>query len=350
MHFRRPTVIALDATYSVGRALSGVGVYCREILHGLARLQPEQRYRWCYRPHRLLRGLRQPAPTNVARRLLLESVGVSCSLYHGLNQRLPNWTAPRHVVTFHDLFVLTGEYSTREFRERFAQQAREAAERADLIICVSAHTASQVEALLGVERARLRVVWHGMEPPAGAPVPEERRENLVLHVGALQKRKNIVGLIHAFEHLDSSWRLLLAGSTGYGWEEIAARLAASPARERIEIAGYVDDAGLQAAYRRARILAFPSFDEGFGIPVLEAMGHGLPVLTSNGSALAEVAGDAAVLVDPKDAGSIAEGMRRLAADAELRRQLSERGLARALPFTWNAAAARTWDVYRELLA
>lgn len=327
-----------------------MGVYCREILHGLARLQPEQPFRWCYRPHRLLRGLRQPAPPNVARRLLLESAGISCGLYHGLNQRLPRWNAPRRVVTFHDLFVLTGEYSTPEFRERFAQQAREAAERADLIICVSAHTASQVEALLGVERARLRVVWHGMELPAGEPVPDERRQNLVLHVGALQKRKNIIGLIAAFEQLDPSWRLLLAGSTGYGWDEIEARLAASPARARIEIAGYVDDAGLQAAYQRARILAFPSFDEGFGIPVLEAMAYGLPVLTSNGSALSEVAGEAAVLVDPKAPSSIADGLRRLAGSAELRRRLSAQGIARALPLTWNAAAERTSAVYRELLA
>ncbi len=334
----------------MGRALSGVGVYCREILHGLALLQPQQSYRWCYRPHRLLRGLRQPVPVNVSRRLLLESAGISCRLYHALNQRLPRWKAPRRVVTFHDLFVLTGEYSTPEFRERFAQQAREAAARADLIICVSAHTASQVEGLLGVERARLRVVWHGMPAPAAEPVPDERRENLVLHVGALQKRKNIAGLIAAFEQLDPSWRLLLAGSTGYGWPEIEARLAASPARERIEVAGYVDDAGLENAYRRARILAFPSFDEGFGIPVLEAMGHGLPVLTSNGSALAEVAGDAAVLVDPKDTASVAAGMRQLAGSAELRRRLASQGMERARPFTWQAAAEQTWSVYRELLA
>ena len=153
----------------------------------------------------------------------------------------------------------------------FARQAREAAERAELIICVSEFTASQVESLLRVERARLRVIHHGLRfratPAAGA------REPIVLSVGALQRRKNLVRLVEAFEAAaPPPWRLILAGSDGYGAEEIHARIARSPARARIETTGWIDDAELAALYRRASVFAFPSLDEGFGIPVLEAMG------------------------------------------------------------------------------
>src|SRR5262249_4074092 len=124
--------IALDATYSVGDALSGVGVYSREILYGLAAAHPEERFLWWYRPHRFLRSYRGSLPTNVRRGLLLSN-----GLFHGLNQRLPKRRLRYTVTTFHDLFVMTGEYSTSEFRQRFTQQAKDAAARSDRIITVS---------------------------------------------------------------------------------------------------------------------------------------------------------------------------------------------------------------------
>lgn len=339
---------ALDATYSLGDRLSGVGVYSRQILRHLAALDPGERFRWCYRPHRFLRSFRHSLPGNCGRRLLWESRAVRCDLFHGLNQRLPLWKPRRSVATFHDLFVMTGNYSTPEYRARFTAQARRAAERADLIICVSGFTATQVHHLLGVEQTRLRVIWHGSEPPAIEPLPDSARENIVLHVGAIQTRKNISALLTAFEHLDPSWRLVLAGSRGFGSEEILAAVERSPARARIELPGYLPDSALRALYSRARILAFPSLDEGFGIPVLEAMRHGLPVLTSRASALEEVAGAAALLVDPRDADELRAGLERLATDAALRCTLAARGLARAAQCTWDAAAEKTWAVYREL--
>ena len=339
--------LALDATYSVGRDLSGVGVYSREILTGLARAHPEARFLACFRPHRFWRGLLVPLPANCRRRLLHETWTTRrADLFHGLNQRLPALRCRRSVATFHDLFVLTGEYSTPEFRERFARQARDAAARADLIIAVSDFTASQVEQLLGVERSRLRVVHHGVRclPPSGAP-----RGRILLHVGAIQQRKNVARLVEAFERLPAGWRLVLAGSAGYGAEKILARIEASPRRADIDVLGYVSSQQLAGLYQRAAILAFPSLDEGFGMPVLEAMANGVPVLTSNRSALPEVAGDAALLVDPEDGESIADGLCRLAGDEELRQELREKGYRRASQFTWETAVVKTWQVYRELL-
>jgi glycosyltransferase involved in cell wall biosynthesis len=340
--------IALDATYSVGEELSGIGVYCRRILDGLPAAWPQARFLLAYRPHRFLAGLREPAPANCRRRLLLEHAPwIAADLFHGLNQRLPARRFRRAVATFHDLFVLTAEYSTADFRRRFARQAREAAERADLIIAVSNFTASQVSDLLGVERGRLRVVPHGVDLPE--KLPAGPREPLVLHVGAIQKRKNLCRLVRAFAAMPRGWRLVLAGSSGFGAAGIFDEIARSPRREDIEVTGYVSRRRLEELYEQASMLAFPSLDEGFGMPVLEAMAHGLPVITSNRSALPEVAGDAAMLVNPLEEEEIASALRRLASNQELRLELARRGLAHAARFSWRAAVERTGAVYRELL-
>jgi glycosyltransferase involved in cell wall biosynthesis len=340
--------IALDATYSLGENLSGVGVYSREILTGLAAAHPEAEWLWCYRPHRFLRALRERLARNCRRRLLQEPWALrGADLFHGLNQRLPKVQLRRAISTFHDLFVLTGDYSTPEFRRRFQQLAREAAQRSDLIVTVSEFTARQVEQLLGVERSRLRVIPHGTRCPAREPL-EDRREDLILHVGAIQRRKNLTRLIQAFHALEAGWRLALAGSLGFGAAEILRQIESSPRRQNIQVLGYVSPQELAALYSRARIFAFPSLDEGFGMPVLDAMAWGVPVLTSNRSALPEVAGEAALLVDPTDLEAICAGLRELAGNEGLRQQLARRGKQRAAIFTWPGAISKTWSVYQEL--
>lgn len=339
---------ALDATYSVGRNLTGVGVYSRQLSRHLALAHPECRFLHCFRPHKFLRGLRLERPANAQARLLLDSWPIRAGVFHGLNQRMPRRRAGRAICTFHDLFVLTADYSTPDFKARFADQARRAAERSDLIICVSQHTASMVGELLKVERSRLRVVPHGVR--FAEPSAQVQRENIVLHVGAIQKRKNLVRLVEAFEAAcPPDWQLVLAGSDGFGAEEVRARIETSPARARIIQTGWVDDAAILNWYRRASVFAFPSLDEGFGIPVLEAMAQGVAVIASNLSSLPEVCGGAALMVDALETDSLAAALKRLADDASLREDLARQGYTRAREFTWERAAALTWDVYRELI-
>jgi glycosyltransferase involved in cell wall biosynthesis len=268
-------------------------------------------------------------------------------LFHALNQRLPRLRLRHPVATFHDLFVLTGDYSTPEFRRRFAEQARHAAGEAEAIITVSAFTAGQVRDLLGVEPARIHVVHHGI---ATRTSNGHAREKVILHVGAIQRRKNLVRLVEAFEAVDTGWRLVLAGSLGYGADEILHRIEASPSRERIELSGYVSARELEALYARAMVFAFPSLDEGFGMPVLEAMAAGVPVLTSNCSALPEVAGNAALLVDPERSDELTAALRGLTESEELRADLAKRGNERAQQFSWATAVERTWIVYQSLLS
>ncbi len=338
--------IAFDATYAIGEELSGVGLYSREMMAGLAALRPEVRFEYWLRPHRFFRAAGLAGRPNTRRRLLIRPLGPrGAALFHGLNQRLPAMRLPATAVTFHDLFVMTGDYSTPEFRARFTAQARDAARRADAIIAVSEFTKRQVVGLLGVPEARVRVVHHGAR---GLAFPNVAREPLILHVGALQTRKNIARLVEAFESLDEGWRLVLAGAAGFGAAGILERIARSPARARIELPGYVTPEELADWYARASVFAFPSLDEGFGMPLLEAMAAGTAIVTSNRSALPEVAGNAALLVDPEDTAALAAALRQLTSDRELRKELARRGRARVQTFTWDKAVRETWDVYREL--
>jgi glycosyltransferase involved in cell wall biosynthesis len=337
--------VALDATYSVGDNLSGIGVYSRQMLYGLAEAHPEARLSFWYRPHRFMRSLGERLPANAGRSLLAPR---GADIFHGLNQRLPRMRLRHAVSTFHDLFVITGDYSTPEFRRRLEAQARDAAARSELIIAVSNATARQVQKCLGVEAGRIRVIHHGVHLPDLAPSDTAAREPIILNVGAIQKRKNISRLVKAFETLPGPWRLALAGSHGYGAGAILGEIEASPARARIDVLGYLPRAELQRWYVHASVFAFPSLDEGFGLPVLEAMACGLAVLTSDNSALPEVAGDAALLVDPQDTAALAHGLQLITGNEDLRRELAARGRRRAAGFTWQEAVSKTWSVYSEL--
>jgi glycosyltransferase involved in cell wall biosynthesis len=356
----RPWKIALDATYSLADNTTGVGTYCREVLSGLARAHPEAGFLFCYRTHQYLRSYQVSLPPHCHRRLLQEPiVPRSADLFHGLNQRLPRARLRRAVTTFQDLFVMSAEYSSPEFRRRFTEQARHAAAESNLIIAASHYTAGQIQELLGVEPSRIRVVHHGVHarstgaagaasslPPGREPSASEK---IVLSVGTLQKRKNITRLVCAFEALSPEWKLVLAGATDAADKDTLAQIENSPRRADIRVLGYVTPPQLQDLYSRAVIFAFPSLGEGFGLPVLEAMAAGVCVLTSNCTALPEVGGDAALFVDPQSTDAMAEGLQRLVRDETLRSDLVRRGLARAATLTWERTIEKTWEVYRELL-
>ena len=340
--------VALDATYSIDPHPSGIAVYSRELLSGLAGAHPRDSFLHCYRLKKL-RGATKPAYQNVGRRLLQPPLTTfHADLFHALNQRVDTRSAPVVISTFHDLFVLTGEYSSPEFRARFSRQAQSAAQRSDWIIAVSEFTARQVTEHLGFDRNRVQVIPHGVRLPQLSP--SRQREKIVLFVGALQIRKNVERLIEAFETLSDEWRLILAGApNGYGAEGIQHRIERSTCRKRIKMTGYVDAAALEDLYARATIFAFPSLAEGFGIPVLEAMAHGLAVVTSNTSALPEVAGDAAILVDPLRTDEIAGALSVLVDNEHLRNELVRKGLDRAHQFPWEKAVAKTFAVYEKAL-
>lgn len=353
--------IGLDASYSTDASPTGVAAYSSNLIRAFADYAPDDRFLLCYRANRFLRALTSPRwGGNMSRNLLEELttplIRRRVDLFHGLNQRLPSGKFRRAVTTFHDLFVMTADYSTPAFRRRFTLFAEEAAGRSDHIIAVSNYTAEQVAKLLFFPRDRISVVHHGVERiPAIADeeLQDFRRTHdlespFILHVGAIQKRKNIERLVEAFEHIEGPTRLVLAGGNGYGSDRILHRIEQSPSAPRIRRIGYVDRPMLDRLYRSASVLAFPSLDEGFGLPVLEAMSAGLPVVTSNRAALAEVAGNAALLVNPEDSHELRIAIEEALEEGAVRRRLVEAGLRRESEFSWMKAAHETMQIYRSL--
>ena len=210
---------------------------------------------------------------------------------------------------------------------------------------MSAFTASQVEALLNIPASRIRVIHHGVLP---RKIPNLPREKIVLCVGAIQRRKNQAALVRAFRALPQDWQLVLAGSEGYEAAETRAAIDQSPCKNRIHVTGYISENELAEWYAKAMIFAFPSLDEGFGMPVLEAMAAGIPVITGNRSSLPEVAGEAAFLVNPVRDTELEEALQTLGANESRRNQFIEAGLERARQFPWEKAVNQTAEVYREI--
>jgi glycosyltransferase involved in cell wall biosynthesis len=174
----------------------------------------------------------------------------------------------------------------------------------------------------------------------------------VLHVGTLEPRKNLVRLIEGYGEavrgLGAEVGLVLAGRKGWLYEpifEAAERVMGEVRGARVIFVDYIDDAELPLLYNMAEVFAYPSLYEGFGLPVAEAMKCGTPTLVSEDGALREVAGEATVRVEARSVESIAEGLRRLLMDEELRARLSEEGPKQAAGFTWEAAARTVLGVY-----
>jgi glycosyltransferase involved in cell wall biosynthesis len=173
---------------------------------------------------------------------------------------------------------------------------------------------------------------------------------IVLAVGVLDRRKNILNALRALSKLPAHYRLVLAGGEGYGSKAIHDFIREEQLASRVKVLGRVPNGTLSALYEVASVLLFPSLEEGFGLPVLEAMAHGLPVVVSGVSSLPEVGGDAALYVDPNDPCDMADKVMCAIEDATLRGRMIEQGRARARQFSWQHVAEQTCQVYEEVLA
>lgn len=188
------------------------------------------------------------------------------------------------------------------------------------------------------------------KPPEEILKKYEISKPYFLFVGRVEEKKNVSGLLQAFEILAKNpqinHNLVFAGMSGFGFERIEEKIKNSEIKERIKITGFVKDKDLPILYKNAEALILPSFYEGFGIPVLEAFSCGIPAIVANASSLPEVACNAAILIDPKNPEEIAKAMEKIL-DAETRRILIEKGIARAKEFSWRQTAEKTWEVFSE---
>jgi len=257
------------------------------------------------------------------------------------------------VVTIHDLYYLMQPQRTRaEIRRDYAELSPTHARRADAVITSSAHTRRLVSEHLGVDADRIYVC------PPGAPewrtlgrAPNTPSDGYILFLGTLEPRKNLDVLLDAYEALLRGSRrvprLVMAGGASPDGQAWLQRIARDPLRDHIVYRGYVDQEERESLYAGARALVLPSFDEGFGLPVLEAMSAGVPVVTSNRGSLPEVVGTAGVLLDPGDVSAWADALERLAGDSRWVSELASASLERARAFTWERSARELRRAYQD---
>ena len=264
----------------------------------------------------------------------------------------------RLVFFVHDVsFWVHPEFTTNGNRLHCQEGVLAALTRADGFLFNSRFSRDEFDRLLAgwLERSgKPHVVTPLGQRELPAAEPSAGYGDFWLAVGTLEPRKNYATLLDA---LDRYWArsprplpLYIAGGEGWNSDGLRQRLAAQETLGRVRRLGYVSDAALAGLYTRTRGLVFPSWYEGFGLPVLEAMGHGAPVVCSGTSSLPEVGGDAAVYVDPGSAESICAALLALEADPARRAALSAAGRVRAALFTWENTARQTLDFYRRVLA
>jgi glycosyltransferase involved in cell wall biosynthesis len=283
-------------------------------------------------------------------------------LLHSLATTMPAVAATRTVTTVHDLiYARFPETHAGVLSRGMSVLARVAVQRATRLVAISEATKRDLIELLGVDPARVDVVPNGPGlDPTVAPTPEaELRTRLglgdapiVLSVSATRPHKNLARLIRAIAASKAEPApVLVVPGYAHPHEETLRELAASLAvAERVRFVGWMADADLEGLYAAARLMAFPSLAEGFGLPVLEAMRRGVPVACSDATSLPEVAGDAALLFDPESVEAIRDAIDRLLADPALRAELGDRGRQRAAVFSWERTAQGTVGSYRRALS
>ena len=268
---------------------------------------------------------------------------------------MPSRSAAR-IITIHDLNFMSHPERTRaEIRRDYPALVRDHAQRADGIIVPSEFTAQEVRRRLGITHERVAIC------PAGAPDWTPRAQppadGYILFFSTLEPRKNVGGLLDAYErllaqrglakagHPETAPDLVLAGKATADAQPWLDRIARAPLAGHVRHIGYVEPENRQALYAGARLLVQPSFEEGFGMSVLEAMTLGVPVVASNRGSLPEVIGSAAPLVSPDDPDALASAIARILDDPARTESAIAAGLQRSREFTWARTAQRVYHLY-----
>jgi glycosyltransferase involved in cell wall biosynthesis len=273
------------------------------------------------------------------------------------------------VVTIHDVIPLVmPEYAKPLHTRLYMSLVSAAARKASAILTVSETSKRDIVRTLGIPAERVHVTYNAtdssLQPVYNEAALEAVRDahgitgDFLLYFGGFDVRKNVERLILAYQaalpHFQRPCQLVIAGSLGL----VGHPLYPDPRllihrlglEGKVIVTGKISEEEKPNLYSAATAFIFPSLYEGFGMPVLEAMACGAPVITSNLSSLPEVAGDAALLVDPTSLDEMAAAMVKLIDDPALREELKSRGLRRATQFSWEAAAAKTLEVYRQVVS
>ena len=287
-------------------------------------------------------------------------------LFHAPHYVVSPLTTVPYVVTIHDCIHLRfPQYLPNRTARIYARTIMTlAARRARRVLAVSQASKEDILHFLGVPESKVEVIYNAIDERIAAPPSQEEITRVcqrfqltspyVLYAGNIKPHKNVDRLIEAYSILRrrgfEQLKLVIIGDEISKYPNLRRLVHRFQLHQHVRFFGFVPEATLAVLYRMAAMFVFPSLSEGFGLPPLEAMAAGTPVVTSNLSSLPEVVGDAALLVDPMDAGAIAHAMAQLLEDDDLRSSLIQRGYERARSFSWARSAKRVREVYGEVLA
>jgi glycosyltransferase involved in cell wall biosynthesis len=366
-------LIGFDATPLQIAQHSGVGNYTAQLLTALIDRSDARQY--VLLANRSLNGETPPGTLGqVGRRFPNRSAWMQLALprdlaavrpdiCHFTNSLAPLRTPCPLVITLHDMSLFVHARLHPLKSQLFVRSIIPAvAHRAAAIITVSQHAKCEIVAGLHVPPEKVHVIYEAAASQyrviADAAELDRVRQRykltrpFVLYVGTIEPRKNLTRLVAAFAQARrqcADLELVLVGQLGWKYSSLLKAIEDLNLGQTVRRLGYVPNDDLPALYNLARVLAFPSLYEGFGLPVVEAMACGTPVLTSNGSSLAEIAANASYLIDPLAVDDIAHGLVCLATDDDLRARLRAAGLARSAQFSWQRAAEETVHVYDAVL-
>lgn len=311
----------------------------------------------CRIPYRVLSSFSRFFPNS----LVLGKVDI----LHGPTFRLlPQGCYKKSVVTIHDLKFLKHPelFSDSNGADFFRKPTLDAIQRADCLIAVSEFTKNELIENFRLSPDRIKVIYLGIGKEFNAVQDPTRLKEIrlkyriknkyLLFVGFLEAKKNIPRLIEAFSRIRSSlpepYQLVITGPKGPATKEITQKIKSLSLEDDVILTGQIHRKELPLIYAGASLFTFPSLQEGFGIPPIEAMASGIPVVSSNAGSLQEVVGDGGLLVDPLNIGELAEAIRTVLTDNTLWKSLKRKGLSHSKKFSWNRMAQEILQLYQEL--
>lgn len=359
---------------------TGLGNYSRTLIETLAHYYPEHEYRLYtprYRDNPRLAFLKQypsvsvvtPTGFNKKWRALWRSYSIKndilrdkLDIFHGLSHELPLKIpkSVKTVVTMHDLIH---EHYPQFYpffdRKIYTAKFKYACNRADVVVAISEATKQDIIKLYGIDEHKIQVIYQSCHPQFYLNIPvtisteisQQLPPQYLLYVGTVNERKNLLGLVKAIEMLESSVKipLVVIGDGGEYFQKVKDYIHEKGLKSDIIFLKNVPFSDFPMIYKKAKTFILPSFQEGFGIPIIEALWSGCPVITSEGSCFPEAGGDAAIYINPHDSEAIAQAITKVLTDNELRERMILRGYTYVQRFHEKLIAEQWHQLYTELL-
>jgi glycosyltransferase involved in cell wall biosynthesis len=366
--------IAIDIRSTLKKTRTGVGQYTYNLIKNLAAIDEGNQYSLYARKRLFSADKKLPGikAANFQFKIDRLNSGLDKTLgkvdiFHTPSQDLLDIRNAKIVVTVHDLIFRTypGGHS-QDALENAEKQILKVISRADKIICYSQNTISDLKKFYDVGEDKIKLIYPGIDKEIFRPMqkPEIEKakyrlkrfridEKFILFVGTIELRKNIINLILAFDKLKKQnkiiHKLVIVGMKGWSHEKIFQTYNQSAFKDDIMFLDYQPNDSLRDFYNLCDVFVYPSFYEGFGFPILEAFSCGCPVVTSNISSCKEIGEGAALLIDPDKVDDLAEAILKILTDSQLKNDLKNKSLEKSKMFSWQTAARKTLEAYREVL-